>query len=124
VPSFASSLINLESLSIGGQWRIQPRWWTSITAPFGLLNILYYGNSMPEWFENRNREHHVKVELPSDWCYDKFRGYATCVAFKCKKPFKRFERIDRWEWENAKSFVTFSLEENNEDVEVFFSSFL
>nr|GEY77286.1 NB-ARC domains-containing protein [Tanacetum cinerariifolium]GEY79378.1 NB-ARC domains-containing protein [Tanacetum cinerariifolium] len=37
VPSFVSSLINLESLSIGGQGRIQPRWWTSITAPFGLL---------------------------------------------------------------------------------------
>ncbi|GKE06344.1 NB-ARC domains-containing protein [Tanacetum coccineum] len=38
VPSFVSSLINLESLSFGGQGRIQPRWWTSITAPFGLLS--------------------------------------------------------------------------------------
>ncbi|GKC30725.1 NB-ARC domains-containing protein, partial [Tanacetum coccineum] len=36
--SFVSSLINLESLSFGGQVRIQPRWWTSITAPFGLLS--------------------------------------------------------------------------------------
>ncbi|GKE28329.1 NB-ARC domains-containing protein [Tanacetum coccineum] len=38
LPSFVSSLINLESLSFGGQRRIQPRWWTSITAPFGLLS--------------------------------------------------------------------------------------
>ncbi|GJS49536.1 NB-ARC domains-containing protein [Tanacetum coccineum] len=36
LPSFVSSLINLESLSFGGQGRIQPRWWTSITRPFGL----------------------------------------------------------------------------------------
>ncbi|GKD58306.1 NB-ARC domains-containing protein [Tanacetum coccineum] len=38
VPSFVSSLINLESLSFGGQGRIQPKWWTSITTPFGLLS--------------------------------------------------------------------------------------
>ncbi|GJU66418.1 NB-ARC domains-containing protein, partial [Tanacetum coccineum] len=38
LPSFVSSLINLESLSFGGQGKIQPRWWTSITAPFGLLS--------------------------------------------------------------------------------------
>ncbi|GKF42380.1 NB-ARC domains-containing protein, partial [Tanacetum coccineum] len=28
LPSFVSSLINLESLSFGGQGRIQPTWWT------------------------------------------------------------------------------------------------
>nr|GEY06819.1 NB-ARC domains-containing protein [Tanacetum cinerariifolium] len=38
LPSFVSSLINHESLSFGGQGRIQPRWWTAITAPFGLLS--------------------------------------------------------------------------------------
>ncbi|GKB40388.1 NB-ARC domains-containing protein, partial [Tanacetum coccineum] len=38
LPSFVSSLINLEALSFGGQGRIQPRWWTSITAPFGLAS--------------------------------------------------------------------------------------
>ncbi|PWA70606.1 Leucine-rich repeat-containing protein [Artemisia annua] len=52
----------------------------------GYLNIVYHGNSIPEWFTNRSSENHVKVELPSDWCYDKFRGYGTCVVFKCKKP--------------------------------------
>ncbi|GJU82286.1 NB-ARC domains-containing protein [Tanacetum coccineum] len=36
LPSFVSSLINLESLSFGGQGKIQPRLWTSITAPSGL----------------------------------------------------------------------------------------
>ncbi|GJR50543.1 gag-pol polyprotein [Tanacetum coccineum] len=38
LPSFVSSLINIESLSFGGQGRIQPTCWTSITAPFGLLS--------------------------------------------------------------------------------------
>nr|GEZ42774.1 hypothetical protein [Tanacetum cinerariifolium] len=56
------------------------------------LDIVYHGNRMPEWFTNKSRENHVKVELPSaDWCYDKnFRGFGTCVVFKCKKPFNRF----------------------------------
>ncbi|GKB73113.1 NB-ARC domains-containing protein, partial [Tanacetum coccineum] len=57
------------------------------------LEIVYYGNSMPEWFTNRSSgENHVKVELPSDWCYDKFRGFGACVVFKCKKPFSTFRR--------------------------------
>ncbi|GKD60138.1 NB-ARC domains-containing protein [Tanacetum coccineum] len=42
VPSFVSSLINLESLSFGGQGRIQPRWWTSITSLVGLLSKQQY----------------------------------------------------------------------------------
>ncbi|GJW64406.1 hypothetical protein Tco_0116290 [Tanacetum coccineum] len=52
------------------------------------LDILYHGNSIPEWFRNRSRENHVTVELPSDWCFNKFRGFGTCVVFKCKKPSK------------------------------------
>nr|GEX17598.1 hypothetical protein [Tanacetum cinerariifolium] len=32
-----TAITKVPSLSFGGQWRIQPRWWTSITAPFGLL---------------------------------------------------------------------------------------
>ncbi|GJS42789.1 NB-ARC domains-containing protein [Tanacetum coccineum] len=56
------------------------------------FNIIYHGNSMPEWFTNRSRANHVKVELPSDWCYDKnLKGYATCVVFKCKKPFNVYK---------------------------------
>ncbi|GJU91949.1 NB-ARC domains-containing protein [Tanacetum coccineum] len=46
---------------------------------------------LTEWFTNRSRENHVKVELPSHWCYDKFRGFGTCVVFKCKKPFNIFQ---------------------------------
>ncbi|GKC16830.1 NB-ARC domains-containing protein [Tanacetum coccineum] len=120
------------------------------------LDILYHGNSIPEWFTNRSTKNQVKVELPSDWCYDKnFRGSATCFIFKCKRPFSfsgyRIKKFDGsslyarhfneflqkevigihesymiWllykrktrEWKEAKNFVTFSLEENNEDVEV------
>ncbi|GJW57682.1 hypothetical protein Tco_0104413 [Tanacetum coccineum] len=29
--------------------------------------------------------------MPSDWCYDKFRGFGTCVVFKCKKPFSKLK---------------------------------
>ncbi|PWA38740.1 NB-ARC domains-containing protein [Artemisia annua] len=58
---------------------------------FDYLNIVYHGNSIPEWFTNRSTESHVKVELPSDWCYDKFRGFGTCVVFKCNKPFTTFK---------------------------------
>ncbi|GJW24193.1 NB-ARC domains-containing protein [Tanacetum coccineum] len=54
------------------------------------LDIMYDGNSIPEWFTNRSTESHVKVELPSDWCFNKFRGYGTCVVFKRKKPGRRF----------------------------------
>ncbi|GJU07242.1 NB-ARC domains-containing protein [Tanacetum coccineum] len=54
------------------------------------LEIVYHGNSMPQWFTNRSTENHVKVNLPSDWCSNKFRGFGTCVVFKCKNPFKGY----------------------------------
>nr|GEV43126.1 NB-ARC domains-containing protein [Tanacetum cinerariifolium] len=121
------------------------------------INIIYHGNSIPEWFTNRSTENHVKVELPSDWCFNKFRGYGNCVVFKSKKPckykgysIKNFDGAlitedysnimeflkkdvigihesymiwfhytnDTTRWKKAKNFVTFSFEENNEDVEV------
>ncbi|GJX69037.1 NB-ARC domains-containing protein [Tanacetum coccineum] len=56
------------------------------------INIVYHGNSIPEWFTKRSTENHLKVELPSDWCSDKkFKGYATCVVFKFKKFFDIYE---------------------------------
>ncbi|PWA66024.1 NB-ARC domains-containing protein [Artemisia annua] len=56
------------------------------------INIIYHGNSnIPEWFTNRSRGNDVKVELPSDWCFDKLRELGTCVVFKSKKPFKEFK---------------------------------
>ncbi|GKC92786.1 NB-ARC domains-containing protein, partial [Tanacetum coccineum] len=42
---------------------------------YDVLDIVYHGNSIPEWFTNRSTENHVKVELPSDFCYDKFWGF-------------------------------------------------
>ncbi|GKB35742.1 NB-ARC domains-containing protein [Tanacetum coccineum] len=151
LPSFVSSLINLESLSFGGQGRIQPRCYCNLEQvldaiggllllkklnlegnnftslpgslrqlshleelrldgckklevlpelPPSIWNISasdctsltevsgYHGNSIPEWFTNRSTENHVKVELPSDWCYDKYRGHGTCVVIKRKKSSK------------------------------------
>ncbi|GJU16764.1 hypothetical protein Tco_1144733 [Tanacetum coccineum] len=55
------------------------------------LVIEYHGNSIPEWFTYRSAENHVNVELPLDWSYDKFSGYATCVVFKRKKPVNTFK---------------------------------
>ncbi|GKB52042.1 NB-ARC domains-containing protein, partial [Tanacetum coccineum] len=72
------------------------------------LDIVYHGNSIPEWFTNRSRENHVKVELPSaDWCYDKFRGFGTCVVFECKKPLSIFKGY------SVKNFDGASLIPNN-----------
>ncbi|GJW20783.1 NB-ARC domains-containing protein [Tanacetum coccineum] len=118
-------------------------------SAFDTLRMVYHGNSIPEWFTVRSTENHLKVELASDWCYDKFRGFGTCVVFKCKKPrkfkgysVKNFDgaslftveyypyvwkesymiwlhyTLDTWKWNEAMNFVTFCLEENNEDVEV------
>ncbi|GKA24937.1 NB-ARC domains-containing protein, partial [Tanacetum coccineum] len=49
------------------------------------MNIVYEGNSIPEWFTNKSMGNHVKVELPSDWSMDNFMGHATCVVLKRKK---------------------------------------
>ncbi|GKD35520.1 NB-ARC domains-containing protein [Tanacetum coccineum] len=57
------------------------------------MDIIYHGNSIPEWFTNKSMGNNVKVELPSDWCINKFRGFGTCVVFKRKKPFE-FIRYD------------------------------
>ncbi|GKF28047.1 hypothetical protein Tco_0094389 [Tanacetum coccineum] len=125
------------------------------------MDIIYDGNSIQEWFINKSMGNNVKVELPSDWCYDKFWGYGTCVVFKRKKTLNTFKvlsiknfdgssldsyfpffleeylegkpiRINesymiwlhydkntqfRQRWKEAKNFVTFSFEEN-EDIEV------
>ncbi|GKD43220.1 NB-ARC domains-containing protein [Tanacetum coccineum] len=59
--------------------------------PYSGLDIFYHGNSMPEWFTSRSTENHVKVELPLDWCYDKFWRYGFCAVFKCKNPFNTFK---------------------------------
>ncbi|GJZ70670.1 NB-ARC domains-containing protein [Tanacetum coccineum] len=56
------------------------------------MDIMYHGNSIPEWFTNKSMGNHVKVELPSDWCFKKFRGYGTCLVFKRKKLGYRFIR--------------------------------
>ncbi|GJY75022.1 NB-ARC domains-containing protein [Tanacetum coccineum] len=49
------------------------------------MDIIYHGNSIPEWFTNKSMGNHVKVELPSDSYYEKCRGFGTCAIFKKKK---------------------------------------
>ncbi|GKA96588.1 NB-ARC domains-containing protein [Tanacetum coccineum] len=55
------------------------------------VDIIYDGNSIPEWFTNKSMGNRVKVELPSDWCYDKFKGCGTCVILKRKRAFSTFK---------------------------------
>ncbi|GKA03008.1 NB-ARC domains-containing protein [Tanacetum coccineum] len=122
IPSFVSSLTNLESLSFGGQGRIQPRWWNLIAAllceffaqdsGYYDLDIVYHGNSIPEWFTNRSRENHVKVALPSaEWCYNKL-GDLELVMFSSAKSSQHIKGM------GDKNFVTFSFFQQNKDVEV------
>ncbi|XP_024967316.1 TMV resistance protein N-like [Cynara cardunculus var. scolymus] len=51
------------------------------------INMVYHGNSIPQWFTNQSMGNSVKVELPPDWCYNKFRGYGICVVFTPKKSY-------------------------------------
>ncbi|GKA84310.1 NB-ARC domains-containing protein [Tanacetum coccineum] len=48
------------------------------------MDMIYEGNSMPNWFTNKSMGNHVKVELPLDWSFSKVRGYGICVVFKRK----------------------------------------
>ncbi|GJX69097.1 NB-ARC domains-containing protein [Tanacetum coccineum] len=57
------------------------------------MDLIYHGNSIPNWFTNKSMGNHVKVELPLDWSFSKFRGYGICVVFKRKKPCTRFEKF-------------------------------
>ncbi|GJU93317.1 NB-ARC domains-containing protein [Tanacetum coccineum] len=54
------------------------------------LDIMYEGNSIPEWFTNKSMGSRVKVELPLDWSFSKLRGYGICVVFKRKIPSIHF----------------------------------
>ncbi|GKD06627.1 NB-ARC domains-containing protein, partial [Tanacetum coccineum] len=75
VPSFVSSLINLESLSFGGQGRIQPRWWTSITAPFGLLIQVPESIGGLSCLKKLNLEGNNILEVPESI------GFLSCLKY-------------------------------------------
>nr|GEX12043.1 NB-ARC domains-containing protein [Tanacetum cinerariifolium] len=51
------------------------------------IDMTFHGNRIPEWFSNQSMGSRVKVEIPPDWCYNKFRGYAICVVFTPRKLF-------------------------------------
>ncbi|GKD12645.1 NB-ARC domains-containing protein, partial [Tanacetum coccineum] len=54
------------------------------------MDMIYEGNSIPNWFTNKSMGNHVKVELPLDWSFSKLRGYGICVVFKRKSRWARF----------------------------------
>ncbi|GJY32662.1 zinc finger MYM-type protein 1-like protein [Tanacetum coccineum] len=43
------------------------------------------GSSIPGWFSYQNNGDCVKVELPTDWCYEKFKGIAFCLVFSPRR---------------------------------------
>ncbi|GKF54358.1 hypothetical protein Tco_0161268 [Tanacetum coccineum] len=53
-------------------------------SSFDNMDMIYEGNSIPNWFTNKSMGNHVKVELPLDWSFSKLRGYGICVVFKRK----------------------------------------
>nr|GEX02212.1 NB-ARC domains-containing protein [Tanacetum cinerariifolium] len=153
LPSFVSSLINLESLSFGGQGRIQPRWWTSITHPFGLskqvpdsigglsclrkLNL--GGNSFTSLPGSLSQLSHLD-ELTLDGCKKlevlpelppkiwKFNA-SDCTSLRevlgsskdelrLYSPAIWFPWPAAWAWKEAKNYVTFCFEDEDEDFEV------
>ncbi|PWA39049.1 NB-ARC domains-containing protein [Artemisia annua] len=54
------------------------------------MDMFYDGNRIPNCFTNKSKGNQVKVELPSDWSFSKFRGYGICVVLKRKKPSPDF----------------------------------
>ncbi|KVG93657.1 hypothetical protein Ccrd_026081, partial [Cynara cardunculus var. scolymus] len=54
-----------------------------------LLEIIYHGNRIPQWFTNTKMGNHIHVELPPNFCYNKFRGYGICVIFTQKRSYGR-----------------------------------
>nr|XP_043615780.1 disease resistance protein RPP2B-like [Erigeron canadensis] len=57
----------------------------SFTKTNNILEIIFYGNIIPRWFTNKSKGTNLKVELPPNWCYSKFKGYAFCVVFTLKE---------------------------------------
>nr|GFA20424.1 hypothetical protein [Tanacetum cinerariifolium] len=96
------------------------------------MDIIYHGNSIPNWFTNKSMGNYVNVELPLDWSFSKLRGYGICVVFKRKSHWPPFgysvENFDGSylgecnpyyydEYFEAKNFVTYCFYED-EDIEV------
>ncbi|GJT25138.1 NB-ARC domains-containing protein [Tanacetum coccineum] len=52
----------------------------SLGSFIGTIDITYHGNTIPEWFKNKSIGNRVKVELPSHWCFNKFRGFGTLLG--------------------------------------------
>ncbi|KAI3745623.1 hypothetical protein L6452_08024 [Arctium lappa] len=57
--------------------------------PYKLVSIFLPGGRIPGWFSNQSTGDCVKVELPPDWCYKKFKGIAFCLVFTPRNPGRR-----------------------------------
>ncbi|KAJ9542087.1 hypothetical protein OSB04_028593 [Centaurea solstitialis] len=57
--------------------------------PYQIVSVFLPGGTIPTWFGNQSTRDRVKVELPSDWCYNKFKGIAFCLVFTPRNPSGR-----------------------------------
>ncbi|XP_024964214.1 TMV resistance protein N-like [Cynara cardunculus var. scolymus] len=79
-----------------------------------LLEIIYHGNRIPQWFTNTKMGNHIHVELPPNFCYNKFRGYGICVIFTQKRSYGRHNynnapryRVDHFDGTSLLEFYPF-----------------
>ncbi|GJS49707.1 NB-ARC domains-containing protein [Tanacetum coccineum] len=92
------------------------------------MDIINHGNSIPEWFTNKSMGNHVKIYwtlLYRELVELSLGHYFPDYRFE-GKPVRIDESYMIWlhytqntrKWKEAKNFVTFCFEEDNEDIQV------
>nr|XP_043631482.1 disease resistance protein RPV1-like [Erigeron canadensis] len=49
--------------------------------PYKIVSVLLPGSRIPDWFTNQSMGDCVRLDLPPEWCYEKFKGIAFCLVF-------------------------------------------
>ncbi|XP_024967473.1 TMV resistance protein N-like [Cynara cardunculus var. scolymus] len=57
--------------------------------PYKMVSVFLPGGRIPGWFSNQSIGDCVKVDLPPDWSYKKFKGIAICLVFTPRNPGRR-----------------------------------
>ncbi|KAJ0781636.1 putative TIR domain, P-loop containing nucleoside triphosphate hydrolase [Helianthus annuus] len=57
--------------------------------PYKIVSVHLPGSRIPGWFTNQIVGDCIKVELPPDWCYEKFKGIAICLVFTTRNRNRR-----------------------------------
>nr|XP_043627447.1 disease resistance protein RPV1-like [Erigeron canadensis]XP_043627448.1 disease resistance protein RPV1-like [Erigeron canadensis] len=54
-----------------------------------LTLILSGKRRIPRWFTNKSKGSHIKIELPPNWCFSKFKGFGICAVFELKESHRK-----------------------------------